>query len=228
MKYIYITMVQLPTVANKITKLMTGSDYSHASLSFDENLSTLYSFQVKNRKVFLVGGFVEETQDMYFHGKNVSLKETIFKVPVADNEHAAIVEFVKQVGDDKEYMFNYVSALLMFTFGGVKSYKAYHCIEFVSEALLLTKAVRLPKPPCIMKPPDLYQVLEPFKIKSDQIHARNFEFKNDPFMKRIKSSVAMKKSLYSVKEAICRAVLQRTSKNFNCKNVNFCDEDTIV
>lgn len=228
MKHIYITMVQLPTVANKITRLMTGFDYSHSSLSFDENLETLYSFQVKNRKVFLVGGLVKETHDTYFHGKDVSLKEMVFKVPVADDEYKKIRDFVQQLTDDQEYIFNYVSALFMFMLGGVKSYKAYHCIEFVSEVLSLVESIKLPKSAHKMQPRDLYGVLEPFMIHKGQICSSDFEFKEDPFMKKIKPSIAVKKSLYSVKEAICRAALQRTSKNFNYRNVNFYDEDTAV
>lgn len=221
-------MVQLPTVANKITKLMTGFDYSHSSLSFDENLETLYSFQVKNRKVFLVGGFVKETHDTYFHGKNVSLKEMVFKVPVSDDEYRTVKDFIQRLTDDQEYIFNYVSALFMFTLGGVKSYKAYHCIEFVSEVLSRVESIKLPKPTHKMHPKDLYRVLEPFMIKKGLIHADDFEFKDNPFMKKIRFGVAVKKSLYSVKEAICRVALQRTSKNFNCRNVNFYDDDTMA
>lgn len=220
-------MVQLPTLANKITKLMTGFEYSHSSMSFDENLETLYSFQIKNQKVLLVGGFVKETHDMYFHGKNISLNEMVFRIPVGDNEYKRINDFVLQLSNDHEYIFNYVSALFMFTLGGVKSYKAYHCIEFISEVLALVDSIKLPKSAYKMRPKDLYCALEPFMIRNGQICSSDFEFKENPFMKKIKFSVAVKKSLYSIKESICRAALQRTSKNFNYRNVNFYDEDTV-
>lgn len=228
MKYVYITMVQLPTLANKCMKVFTNFDYSHTSISFDEKLATLYSFQGKNRKVLLVGGFVKETHDTYFHRKNVSLKEMVFKVPVSDDDYNKIFNFIKQLADDEEYIFNYVSALFMLTFGGVKSYKAYHCVEFVSEVLSMTQDIKIPKRPHKMKPKDLYKVLKPFKIRDGLIHANDFHFKEDSFTQRIKFDVAVKKSLYSVREAICRATLHRTSKNFNYKNVNFYNEDTVA
>lgn len=220
-------MVQLPTFANKCVKIFTNFDYSHSSVSFSKNLETLYSFQIRNRKAFLVGGFVEETHDTYFHGKDVSLKEMLFKVPVEDDKYQEVVRFINQLKNDQEYMFNYVSALFMFVFGGIKSYKAYHCIEFISEVVVKTGSIVLAKPPHKMKPQDLYEVLKPYKIKDGEIHFADFKPKQNPFMKKLKFGSMMKKSAYSVREAICRAALKRTTKNFNYKNINFYDEDCI-
>lgn len=227
MKYIYITMVQLPTFANKCVKIFTNFDYSHSSISFSENLETLYSFQIKNRKAFLVGGFVEETHDTYFHGKDVSLKEMVFKIPVEDDKYDEVVNFINTVKNDKEYMFNYVSALFMFVFGGVKSYKAYHCIEFITEVLNHTETIVSHKPSHKMKPKDLYELLKYYKIKDEIINFRDFQPKQNPFMKKLKMGVKIKKSIYSVREAICRFVLQRPTRNFNYKYINFYDEDCI-
>ena len=220
-------MVELPTFANKVTRIMTGFKYSHASVSLDENLSTLYSFQIRNRKLFLVGGFIEETRDIYFHGKNnVILSEMVFKVPVSDDEYEHILKFIQSVKNDCEYTFNYVSALFMFTFGGVKSYKAFHCVEFVSEVLLRTNSVAIPKEPHKMLPKDLYKALMPYKIKDSCLKSEDFEYRDDLFMKKIKIVVAIKKSVYSVREAICRAILKRTSKKFDYRKVNVYEYDT--
>ena len=220
-------MVQLPTFANKCVKFFTDFDYSHSSISFSENLDKLYSFQIKNRKAFLVGGFVEETHDTYFHGKDVSLKEMLFKIPVEDDKYNEIVNFIDTVKNDQEYMFNYVSALFMFVFGGVKAYKSYHCIEFITEVLNRTGSVMSSKPPHKMKPRDLYQLLQYYKIQDGMINFKDFVPKQNPFMKKLKMGVKIKKSIYSVKEAICRFILQRPTKNFNYKNINFYDEDCI-
>lgn len=220
-------MVQLPTFANKCVKIFTNFDYSHSSISFSENLETLYSFQIKNRKAFLVGGFVEETHDTYFHGKDVSLKEMVFKLPVEDDKYDEVVNFINTVKNDKEYMFNYVSALFMFVFGGVKSYKAYHCIEFITEVLNRTDTVISHKPPHKMQPKDLYELLKYYKIQDEMINFRDFQPKQNPFMKKLQMGVKIKKSIYSVREAICRFILQRPTRNFNYKYINFYDEDCI-
>ena len=47
----------------------------------------------------------------------------------------------------------------MFSFGGIKGYKAFHCTEFVSEILLLLNDIKLPREPHLMRPKDLYYIL---------------------------------------------------------------------
>lgn len=228
MKYIYVNMVELPTLINRIVNFLTHFKYTHFSISFDKNLTKLYSFQIKNKKIFLVGGLVEETQASYFHGKkNIHLKQQIFKIPVSNDEYDRIYNFVENIKNDKEYMFNYVSALFMFALGGVKSYKAYHCVEFVSEVINLIDAINLPKPPHKMHPRDLYKVLLPYCCAIGKIYSKNYSETDDLFFAKIKPFVAIKKSLYSIREAICRAVFKKTTKRFNYKNINFYRKDVI-
>lgn len=228
MKYIYVTMVQLPTLANKCASKLTGFPYIHASLSFDENLEKLYAFQIKNKDTPLVGGFVEELHSFYFHGqKNIFIKEMVFKIPVTDDEYEKIVNFVTQIKNDTEYIFNYVSALFMFTIGGIKAYKAYHCIEFVSNAISFVNRINLPKPAHKMRPQDLYRLLKPFLIEQKELCSNDFETDESIFFKDIKFHIKIKKSFYSIKEAICRAIFARTSKHFNHKNINYYDLDII-
>lgn len=226
MKNIYISMVQLPTVINKYVTFITGFSFTHFSISFDKNLNKLYAFQIKNKKIPFVGGLVEETVGSYFQGKsNISLKQVIFKIPVTDEEYLKVFNFVEDIKNDKEYMFNYVCAVSMFLNGGTKSYKSYHCVEFISEILEIIN-IKIPKKTYKMHPKDLYLVLKPFIIKKRIIYSKNYiTSANNSFYYNINLNVAVKKSIYSIKESLCRAFLQRTSKNFNYKNINFYDKD---
>lgn len=226
MKYIYITMMQLPTITNKYVSFITGFEYTHFSVSFDEKMEKLYSFQVKNKSIPFVGGFMEESHASFFHGKNnISLKEKVFKVPVNKVEYQKILTFIENIKNDNEYMFNYVSALLMFLIGGIKSYKSYHCVEFVSNVVNFIDNIQLPKEIHKMHPRDLYIVLNPYLYIERIINSDDFENENDIFNKKIKLNIAIKKSIYSIKESICRAILNRITKNFNYKNINFYYED---
>lgn len=226
MKYIYISMVQLPTIINKFVTFITNFEYTHFSISFDENLEKLYSFQLKNKKIPFVGGLVEETQSSYFQGKkNITIKQIVFKIPVNEKEYQKIFNFINKVKNDKEYTFNFVSALIMFISGGVNAYKSYHCAEFISVILSFIKEIKLPKKTYKMHPKDLYDVLQPYLYIKRNISSKNLKNTNDIFLKKIKTSVAIKKSFYSIKESICRTFLFRTTKNFNHKNINFYEND---
>lgn len=228
MKYIYVTMVQLPTIANKCAATLTRFPYVHSSLSFDKNLEKLYAFQIKNKGSPLVGGFVEEMHSFYFHGKkDIGIKELVFKVPVADNEYENVLNLVETIRNDSEYVFNYVSALFMFVTGGIKAYKAYHCIEFISEVLSCVSTIKLPKANHKMLPQDLYQVLKPFIVERRVIYSNDFVSDENIFFKELKLCKKVKKSFYSIKEALCRAIFYRVSKSFNYKNVNYYKDDAI-
>ena len=118
-------MVELPTLANKIVYFLTGFKYSHFSICLDSELENLCAFQVRNKNISLVGGFMKEHESFYFHGKkNHSLNEMIFEIPVTNKEYYEISKFIKKIENDKEYIFNYFSCLFMYVFGGLKGYKS--------------------------------------------------------------------------------------------------------
>lgn len=226
MKYIYITMVQLPTIINKYVTFITGFEYTHFSISFNENLNELYSFQLKNKKIPFVGGLTKETEGSYFQGKkNITIKEMIFKIPVNEKEYRKIFQFVEKVKNDKEYTFNFVSVLIMFVTGGINAYKSYHCTEFVSVILSFIKEIKLPKKTYKMHPIDLYNVLKPYLYIKRNISSNDFEIQDELFLKTIKTNIAIKKSLFSIKESLCRTFFYRTTKTFNYKNINFYCND---
>ena len=184
MKNIYIVMMVLPTFINEVVYCITGFEYTHFSLSFDKNLKKLYSFQIKNKSTTLVGGFMEEEEVFYFHGKkNIKLKQVVYEIPVTDEEYSKIVDFLNMIKNDNEYIFNYVSAWLMFLFGGVKSYKAFHCAEFICEVLNLIDEIKLPKKAYKMHPKDLYKILNNYKSEIKEIDSNNYEMVDNIFLK---------------------------------------------
>lgn len=227
MKKIYIVQVELPTMINGIVKFLTGYRYNHFSISFDDSLKELYSFQVRNMNTFLVGGFLKENECYYLHGKkDIQLKEFIYEIPVSDEEYERVFNFVKDVEHDNEYIFNYISSLFMFSFGGIKGYKAFHCTEFIAEIFLLIDGIKLPREPHLMRPKDLYSILKNYKFKEKVISSLNYEIpKKDMFFKKIKVLNALKKICYCVKESFCRVIFKRKSKHYDYRKVNFYDCD---
>ena len=217
MKKIYIVQVELPTIVNRVVKFITGYKYNHFSISLDDNLDKLYSFQVSNMNTFLVGGFLEESEVHYFHGKkDLKLKEFVYEISVSDEEYDRVNTFIENVKNDKEYIFNYISSLFMFSFGGIKGYKAFHCTEFIAEILLLLDDVKIPREPHLMRPKDLVKVLKKYKVKEKEIYSEDYEIPNNVFLKKI---------YFCVKESFCRVIFKRASKNFNYKNIKFYKKD---
>ena len=59
MSKIYIVLTYSGTVLSKLIKIYTQKEYSHVSISLDENLKQMYSFGRLNPYVPFVGGFVQ-------------------------------------------------------------------------------------------------------------------------------------------------------------------------
>ncbi|GJM70960.1 hypothetical protein HMSSN036_31760 [Paenibacillus macerans] len=57
---VYILLTNTGTLFTRVIKGYTGAPYNHASISFDRELSELYSFGRKNPNNPLNGGFVKE------------------------------------------------------------------------------------------------------------------------------------------------------------------------
>ena len=59
-KKIYILLTDTGTLFTKFIKLYTKKPYNHASISFDSELSEVYSFGRKTARNPFIGGFVKE------------------------------------------------------------------------------------------------------------------------------------------------------------------------
>lgn len=208
-------MVRLPTFVNKCSFFFTRFKYSHISICLDSEFKKFYAFQIKNIKTPLVGGFMEENESYFFQAKNItSLNEIVFELPVTDEEYTKISNYITTVKEDKEYIFNYVSALFMFLIGGIRVYKSFHCCEFACEVLNNIDSIKLPKKTYKMHPKDLYKLLIKFEHYEKTINIKDFEFDNDNiFFKKIKLKSVIKKSYYTVTENVIRSILKRPIKN---------------
>jgi len=220
-------MIKLPTFINHYVYCLTGFEYTHFTLSLCKNSKNSYSFQRRNKNLPLVGGPLCESEVFYFNGKkNKNVKIIEYEVPVTDDEYRRICGFVDKIFNDKEYMFSFISVWLTFPFGGIKSYKSYQCTEFICEILSLIDNISLPKESHKMRPLDLYKVLKEYNYKEKTIHSNNYVIQNDNmFFKKIKFSVALRKSIYSIKESFYRTFFYKASKRFDFRKINFYAKD---
>ena len=63
MKKVYVILSYTGTILSKIVKAFTMKQYSHTSISLDENLKQMYSFGRLNPYNPFIGGFVHEKID---------------------------------------------------------------------------------------------------------------------------------------------------------------------
>lgn len=155
MKAIYILLTKSGTMVSRMLHFITDDDYTHASISFDESLHTLYSSARKNgRTMFPAGPCVEHLNTGVFK-ESSHIPCVLYELMVSDESYEAAKREVERIMVDSEsYHYNIVGLLLCYF--NIPFVRRHHffCSQFVSTILDKSAAIKLPKDSSLMKPVD--------------------------------------------------------------------------
>lgn len=130
--HIYIVFSSTSTKMGSFIRFVTRYKYNHVSLSFDKNIQTMYSFARYNKKIPLVGGFVEESVLRYCDDNKNWAQVKICEIPVSSEKHDEIKEYIKELTNKShEYIYNSFSAALVPLHKKIKIKNAFTCLEFI-------------------------------------------------------------------------------------------------
>lgn len=157
MNYVYLVLSSTRTVLSRIISRVGRMDYTHASISLDENLNVMYSFGRIYPKNPLWGGFVEEN----IHGGVYRLfKDTqcvVMKIPVTKMQYQKIEEELDRFRKSKNrYRYNFIGLFGARAGIPVHREKAFFCSQFVSSVLQSAGLGLMGKDPALITPQDLY------------------------------------------------------------------------
>lgn len=151
-KTIYVLLTRFPDGGSKAISALTCSYYTHASIGFEEDMNTFYSFVNK--------GFIVEDLSRY---ANKPGREPfpcqLYEIQVTERIYNAAKKIVSRFEDNKKHMKYTVFGVAMCMFN-VKYHKnrSYFCSHFVAEVLKRSKAVNLKKDTSLYFPKDLKKV----------------------------------------------------------------------
>ena len=155
MKSIYILLTRSNTVVSRMVSITTADKYTHVSISFEKNLTPLYSFARRFIRTPLPAGLRPEYLDQGFFKKHPRIPCALYELEVEDEIYYNAKHAVESMmlNADK-YKFN-IWGLLMCRLS-IPSHRKNHyfCSEFVSKVLLDSNALPLPKEPSLMRPYD--------------------------------------------------------------------------
>ena len=163
MKTIYILLTRSGTLLSKLVYAVTGANYTHASMAFDDDLSCLYSSTRKNGYTMFPAGPSRE----YLNRGVFCLRENVpcalYALEVEDETYARArrrAEHMMVHGG--LYRFNVLGLMLCALHIRWKRRRHYFCSQFVSEVLEKSGAMELPKDSTLMHPND-YPLLPQLK-----------------------------------------------------------------
>ena len=136
MRKIYIVLTHTGTYLSKIIKKWTKDEYSHVSISLDEDLENMYSFGRVHPYNPIWAGLVHEKQNEGTFKRFKKTRAAIYSIEVDDEQYVIIRNTIHRMYKNRsKYKFNIFGLLAI---GFNKSFKLknwFYCAEFVKYVL---------------------------------------------------------------------------------------------
>lgn len=138
MKHFYVVLSRTGTFLSRIISKVTGDWFTHASISFDDDLHTMYSFGRLWAYNPLIGGFVKESVEYGVMRRFRNSETLVMRVEVDADKYSEIVSYIENMyAERKKYKYNYWGLFLSKWRVRVRSGKGnrFYCSEFVNHIL---------------------------------------------------------------------------------------------
>ena len=187
MKKIYIVLTHTGTLLSRIIKIYTKDEFSHVSISLDEELKEMYSFGRLNPKNPFIGGFVHEYIDKGTFKRFFKTRTKIYFLEVTEQQYEEIKKNIKQIEDKKEeYKFNILGLFAAGFRKKIKKNHCFYCAEFVKyvmeKAGVNTGLPEVVKPEDFKEIPGLHEIYQGLlrKYQISKVDISKFIKKNEP------------------------------------------------
>ena len=161
MKTIYILLTRSGTLLSKLVYAVTGANYTHASMAFDEELNCLYSSTRKNGYTMFPAGPSKEYLNKGVFRLRGDAPCALYALEVTDEAYVRARRRAEHMMARGElYRFNTLGLILCALHIRWQRRRHYFCSQFVSEVLQKSGALELPKPSTLMHPSDYAELPE--------------------------------------------------------------------
>ncbi|KOP77682.1 hypothetical protein ACFFHH_24365 [Cytobacillus solani] len=154
-KKVYIIFTDTGTLFTKLIKLYTKQPLNHVSISFDKQLTNIFSFGRKKPYNPFIGGFVRER---IAEGLFKKARCEIYSYSLSEEEYEQMQTKVRQIEAKKDlYKYNFLGLIAIMLRYNLKRKNAFFCSQFVA-TILNEKKGMLDKSPSQCTPQDLLAV----------------------------------------------------------------------
>jgi hypothetical protein len=158
-KYIYLVFSKTGTWLSRTLNIFSETKYVHASLSFEDSFTKMYSFGRTNPDNPFSGGFVEENLYDGVFKKFPKSECLIYKIRVTEEQYYDLQQAVQDFLKDKDkYRYNFLGLFAIPLNKTIKRKHHYFCSQFVSEVLIKGSIYQSNKAPELTVPYDLLSI----------------------------------------------------------------------
>ena len=150
---INILLMRYPDRFSKLFRLVSRSDYNHASIGISDTDGIFYSYGLK--------GFRKETPKDHPKFKEKEVPCCLYRIEVSEDIYGIAKSILHEHEKDAiNFKFTYFGVALCILKIGYKRKERYFCSQFVSEVLDQLKAVPLEKQSSLYLPDDFMKIQE--------------------------------------------------------------------
>ena len=152
-KKIYLLLTDTGTLFSRLIKCYTKKPYNHASIAFDGELATVYSFgRKKPRNPFLCGFVREDMLSDWFRRANCA----IYSLTVTDAQINQMRSYIRELEIQKElYRYNLLGVFGVMFNKPIERKNAFFCSQFVASVLKHCNVIDFTKDVSLIKPHEL-------------------------------------------------------------------------
>ncbi len=168
---LYVILTRTGTRVAKAIRLYTRERYSHVSLSFDEDLDTMYSFARRKIHNPFNAGFIEEHLDSGIFGLDHNVDCAIFCLEFSKRDYQMIrQEIIKLLCHKEEYGYNFPGLILVALNRPYSRPKKFFCSQFVAWIFGRVGISLCDKDYALTRPEDVRKRLEPYMVYEGKLH----------------------------------------------------------
>lgn len=157
-KKVYILLTDTGSFFTKLIKLYTKQPYNHASISFDRQLTEVYSFGRKKIANPFQAGFVKEDMKQELFQQAAC---AIYTIDVTEEQWTKMKQLVEKMKAQQDaYRYNFIGLFGYIMKKPIKRKKALFCSEFVATVLKEGNLMDIDLSPSLIAPSDFQRVLE--------------------------------------------------------------------
>lgn len=168
---IYVVLTRTGTKVAKLIRMYTGEPYSHASISFDDELATLYSFARRKLHNPLNAGFIEEHIETGIFGQDKEVGCAVYQLKVTKEQYFRMRSNINMfLRNPLEYGYNFRGLFSAAVNMPYTSPKKFFCSQFVAWVLGSAGINVVSKKYALTRPEDFRKSLEQYKIYEGKLH----------------------------------------------------------
>lgn len=154
--HVYIVLTRTSTLISKLIQIFKKDNYTHAAISLDKKVNTMYSFARKAPYNPIIGGFMEEKLNKGLYKYHRILPGVIMEIEVSEEQYEKARELLEHfISHSEKYKYNYKGLYHSLNRTEVCYDDRFLCSEFVYYVLKESGIVDFHKPRNLVRPQNL-------------------------------------------------------------------------